>query len=95
MSAQPTSAITLGPAYPNPFTASATLLLTGVAGTPYTVRIIDITGRVVRTVSGQMTATTTSVIWDGRTQRGDPAPIGTYLARVEGTRRGVKIARQR
>ncbi len=87
-------AVALGAAYPNPFASAATVELSGMPGTPFTLRILDVTGRVVRTVNGYLNPGTTSVTWDGRTDHGGDAPAGTYLAQVAGMRNGIKISRR-
>ncbi len=68
-------------AAPNPFGASVTLTARGEAAkslaAPLEVRILDVRGRLVRTLDLDPAA---AVVWDGRDAAGRAAPSGTYFA---------------
>jgi len=65
---------------PNPFNSACRI------ETPGRIEILDINGRIVRTMPG-------SGIWDGTDDSGDNLPVGTYLARVtyDGAVRTAKL----
>jgi hypothetical protein len=79
-----------GRPYPNPFRpASAALLSIPYRSQPATsgavrVRIYDVRGRLVRTITApaQASGGFGSVAWDGRDDRGVPAASGLYLVHV-------------
>jgi flagellar hook assembly protein FlgD len=49
-----------------------------------TLKVVDISGRVVRTVaSGSMPAGPHSAEWDGTDENGNAVPAGIYLYRLE------------
>jgi hypothetical protein len=86
--------------WPNPFrgTARLSLRLATATATPVSVRVYDVSGRLVRTLlDGQMLAPgTTLVAWAGDDDRGQTAPSGSYLFRVTTptgatTLRGVRV----
>ncbi len=65
---------------PNPAFGSVALRLTLAQPAVARVRIIDATGRVVRTLAdGPLTAGDQELIWNGRNDAGLPAPNGIYL----------------
>jgi len=81
---------------PNPARGDCTLLFglreAGVAR----VSVLDLSGRVVRTLaSSWRPAGEQSVRWDGRDDRGQALPPGNYFARVSaaGESRGVRVTR--
>jgi glucose/sorbosone dehydrogenase len=69
-----------------------------VASGPVNLRIVDMSGRAVRTlldraVPGVPYGTEFTVVWDGHTDGGNPARPGMYVAMIEadGRRAGVRI----
>ncbi len=81
------SAITFAPPRPNPFptSTSATLTFTIDAGAAASLDILDMRGRIVRHVwRGSGIGSVQSAAWDGRTDQGWVAPVGVYIARIEG-----------
>jgi len=73
-------------AAPNPSAPGAvtTLSFSLARTTPVTLRIHDVSGRVVRTlVDGARTAGPHAVTWDGRDRAGRVLPAGVYLLRLE------------
>ena len=65
---------------PNPFGAGTTIRFTLPRAEQVQLLIADPSGRVVRTLErGPRGAGPHEVRWDGRTDRGDPAPTGIYL----------------
>lgn len=74
---------------PNPATGSTVLRFSLTRPAVAALRVYDTTGRLVRTVaSASFPAGRSSVIWDGRSDAGDPAPNGIYF--VEFTAGGVR-----
>jgi flagellar hook assembly protein FlgD len=51
-------------------------------GTPASLRVRDVRGRVVRTLAGS-TPRAGAVVWDGRTDSGDRVPAGVYFVSLE------------
>lgn len=84
-------------ARPNPSSGRIVLSVEGSRG-PATLRIYDVSGRRVRTLSdgserpGEWTA-----VWDGRGDDGAPTAPGIYFARLSGgrTTRAIKVVRLR
>ena len=77
-------------ATPNPFRAATTLRFTRQAGRSVAARVVDVTGRTVRTLatSPSGSAESDSVEWDGRDAAGHPVAAGVYLVIVDdGVRR--------
>ena len=72
---------------PNPFHASTDIRFELGTASPLTVRVYDIAGRLVRSLTaGPMPAGVNLISWDGRDDRGRrPAP-GVYLCRIEAGR---------
>jgi hypothetical protein len=81
--------------YPNPFTASTVVRLTGREGARARVTIYDAAGRrVMRLVQGEvMPCDDVEVRWDGMSESGRPLPSGVYFVRmeVEGTVKTRKV----
>jgi uncharacterized repeat protein (TIGR01451 family) len=78
----------LHPAHPNPFNPQTQIRfrVPGEAGAtrPVRLRIMDVTGRVVRElVDGPYRTGEGAVIWDGRMSRGGRAPSGAYFMQLE------------
>jgi hypothetical protein len=71
---------------PNPFNPSTTIRFdVAPGGAHVTLRIFDVTGRLVRTlVDGPAAPGNNSARWDGRDERGSEAATGVYLYRLEG-----------
>jgi hypothetical protein len=80
------AAASLGAAYPNPFNPRTTIpvdVTAAGAGQPVTLEIVDLRGRVVRTLlAGPRAAGRHEIAFDGRDQRGERLPSGAYLARL-------------
>jgi hypothetical protein len=82
----PRTGVMLGAAYPNPFNPTTNvpfLVPDRLDGARVQLEVLDLRGRVVRTlVSGPRAAGDHLVSFDGRTDGGDLVPSGTYLARL-------------
>jgi hypothetical protein len=65
---------------PNPSFGRVAFVSEGGAGGLDTVDILDLQGRVVRTLTPSVTAA--RVVWDGRDARGAPVRAGVYQARI-------------
>ena len=77
----------------NPFRDRTEIAYTLSRGGDVTVRIVDVSGRVVRELAdGIVQAGTQRVAWNGLDDRGRDVPPGIYFARVEAPR-GVEAAR--
>lgn len=77
-------------AYPNPFNPTTRVVYTVPAAKAVTVRVHDLTGRVVRTlVDGSRPAGEHAAIWRGRDTRGRAVAAGVYLVRVQAGREAV------
>jgi len=76
----------LGCASPNPFNPQTTVNY-GLAGrSNVTIRVYDLSGRVVRSlVGGVVEPGEHAVTWDGTTDAGTHAASGVYFVRMEGT----------
>jgi len=69
--------------YPNPFNPSTEVKFTLTQAGNVTVDVIDLQGRVVRTLfKGDLQSGITSLSWDGRDDNGFAVASGTYMARV-------------
>jgi len=83
-------ALQLAAAAPNPFVARSTLRFTLPVRSRASLAIVDIAGRVVRTLlDAELPAGAQSVTWDGRDDRGARVGGGTYFARL---RAGDRVA---
>ena len=70
-------------AFPNPFQMSSTLRFVLPARSRGSLRIHDLSGRVVRTLlDGELSAGSQSATWDARDDQGARVPVGTYFARL-------------
>ncbi len=75
-------------AAPNPFNPSTTISFEIPVPGRAVLTVCDITGRRVRTLlSGQVSAGTHTVLWDGRDEHGAAAASGVYFSRLEYDRR--------
>ncbi len=77
-------------ASPNPFRRGVRLDGLAVAESAQLV-ITDVCGRRVRHLG--IGSAGEARFWDGRTDRGDPAPPGVYMARIVGNRRGLRLVK--
>jgi hypothetical protein len=81
--AQIPQAITLLQNYPNPFNPTTTIEFTLARPGPVRIEIFNILGQRVRTLTdGFLTAGYKTVIWDGRSDRGEEVSSGVYLCRI-------------
>ena len=79
----PSAALSLG-VYPNPTAGGATIHWKAPAGTPYSIRIFDVTGRELLTVGSGIAGGHTAE----STFRGEEMPAGIYVVRLQsGNRR--------
>jgi hypothetical protein len=67
-------------AFPNPSSAGVELRVEGVIPADAHVEIFDVAGRRVRELSA--TNSNTTMLWDGRGERGSALPSGTYFVRL-------------
>jgi flagellar hook assembly protein FlgD len=74
----------LYPNVPNPFNPSTAIRCDVPAGGgKVTLRVFDVSGRLVRTlVNGNLGPGTETVTWDGRDDRGEPVSSGVYFYRM-------------
>lgn len=77
-------------ASPNPFRHGVRLDGGTPAGSNHLV-ITDVCGRRVRHLG--IGPVGEALFWDGRTDRGEPAPPGVYLAKIVGDRRGLRLVK--
>jgi endonuclease I len=70
---------------PNPFQARTSLAFETTRRQPVTLRLYDVSGRLVRTLVERTTFEPGphAVEWDGRGEDGAPAPAGLYFSRIE------------
>jgi hypothetical protein len=93
----PTSEIALSPTWPNPARGEATFVLSVPTPQEVKVEVIDIMGRIVRTVvEGRVSTGSHKFAWDGRNEAGREAASGVYFLRLEapgyiGTKRLVLV----
>jgi len=68
---------------PNPLNPATAITFSLPRAQVVTLRIIDLRGRVVRTlVNGERSQGTNTVVWDGRDEQGSLAASGTYMYRL-------------
>ncbi|MEJ2721617.1 MAG: FlgD immunoglobulin-like domain containing protein, partial [bacterium] len=74
--------------HPNPFNPTTMIRFDVPAGGgAVTLRVYDVTGRLVRTlVDGMQTPGEKTIAWDGRNDAGVPVASGAYLYRLTGPR---------
>ena len=73
-------------ARPNPFNPKTTIAYSLADRSRVTIRVYDLTGRVVRTlVDGVVDPGEYAAIWDGATDAGPHAASGVYFVRMEGS----------
>ncbi len=81
---QAVSTVTLYPVTPNPATGSALIRYGLPAPSPVSLRVYDISGRLIRELEkGMRFAGASSVRWDGRNESGRPVAGGVYFYRLE------------
>jgi flagellar hook capping protein FlgD len=70
---------------PNPSAGATAIHFAVPAGAaPFTIEIIDLSGRVIRVLhSGRREAGHQSLAWDGRSEEGSPSPSGIYFCRLK------------
>lgn len=72
--------------YPNPFNPSTTIRFELSQGGYVTVKIYDLSGRLVKTLlSGEQTAGTHTEVWDGTDDAGRKVAAGVYFCQLEFT----------
>lgn len=70
--------------YPNPFSAQTVIRFATPAQGHVTMRVFDLSGRLVRTLANEeMAAANHSIIWDGTDANGRPLGAGIYFCRLE------------
>ncbi|MEO5988059.1 MAG: FlgD immunoglobulin-like domain containing protein [Candidatus Eisenbacteria bacterium] len=86
--------LTLSTPRPNPFTARTTIAFDMPSTAAVTLRILDVTGRVVRTLAAGegMASGRHDQVWDGRDDTGGGVAAGVYLVRLEA---GGRVLTQR
>jgi hypothetical protein len=92
--AQVRSALAIERVAPTPARKSVTVAFRIATASDMTLRIVDVRGQLVRTVSlGRREAGAGAVAWDGRDGRGQIAPSGVYYAIVTAgpTRAGARV----
>lgn len=74
----------LGPPYPNPTIGPVRLSFAIRAGETGTMRVYDLTGRLVRDILGPIEGPSSqSIVWDLKDGHGRAVPAGVYFARLE------------
>ena len=71
--------------YPNPFNSNVVIRLTkaDLDGDPVSMTVYNVAGQPVRSLArGVLAAETHEVLWDGRTDKGEPVSSGVYLLRL-------------
>jgi hypothetical protein len=69
--------------YPNPFNPSTTISYELPNGTNVTLKIYNLLGKVIRTISkGQESVGTHKIIWDGKDNFGNQVPSGAYYYQI-------------
>ncbi len=70
--------------HPNPFSAQTVISFATPVQGHVTMRVFDLSGRLVRTLANEeMAAANHSVIWDGTDGNGQPLGAGVYFCRLE------------
>jgi len=81
----PSSGLTLGQNFPNPFNPSTRIEYALQADGRVTLTIHDLRGRLLRTLVDEVVAAgQRAVTWDGRSDAGEALPSGVYLYRIQG-----------
>ncbi|MCX5801229.1 MAG: T9SS type A sorting domain-containing protein [Candidatus Eisenbacteria bacterium] len=93
ISAPPAVSTSLTQAYPNPMNPTAAMKYTVGAPGKVSLKVFDVSGRVVRTLVDETKATGRyTVIWDGRTDRGDKVASGVFFYQLDAP--GYKSAKK-
>jgi hypothetical protein len=69
--------------YPNPFNPRTTILFSLPEPSDWTLKVFNITGKLVREFAGSSAAGTEAVTWEGLDQKGRPVASGVYFYRLE------------
>lgn len=69
--------------YPNPFNPATTINLALPIASDYSVAIYNIAGQLIRSYSGNSTAGTVSIIWDGKDASGSQVASGMYFYKAQ------------
>lgn len=70
--------------YPNPFSSQTVIRFATPAQGLVTMRVFDLSGRLVRTLANEdMAAANHSIVWDGTDGNGQPLGAGVYFCRLE------------
>ena len=78
------SALSLGPAYPNPFNPSTTITFTLPESGAAHLSVYSVTGQLVRELeNGSFSSGEHRVVWDGRDGNGRAVSSGVYFSRLE------------
>jgi hypothetical protein len=89
----PAVVTSLANAYPNPMNPTATIRYTVGAPGRVTLRVFDVTGRVIKTLVDESRATGAyAVTWDGTNDRGEKVASGVFLYQFEAP--GFKSAKK-
>jgi hypothetical protein len=92
----PPNASTLAQAYPNPFRTKVLIRVPTEGSESATVSIYNVRGELLRRLDGASTGTDDCVVlWDGRSEKGDPASPGIYYGVAQDGRKlsAVRIVR--
>jgi hypothetical protein len=79
----PARAPSFAPATPNPFGVETAMRYTVPAPTRVVADVFDVTGARVRSLEDATVSGSGSIVWDGRTQTGSPAPTGVYFVHLQ------------
>jgi hypothetical protein len=89
----PAAGVQLGQNAPNPFNPGTTIRYTVSERGPATLRIYDVRGRLVRTLTDRVLAPDQyTVTWDGKDDAGHGVPSGVYFYRLEAN--GTSMSRR-
>ncbi|MBK7090831.1 MAG: T9SS type A sorting domain-containing protein [bacterium] len=69
--------------YPNPFNPETTISFSLPKASEWTMTILNISGQIVKRLSGSSPAGVTSVVWDATDQAGATVATGVYLYRLD------------
>ena len=70
--------------YPNPFSNSATISFSLAQSQKVSIRIFDMTGRLIKTLAdAQMEAGTHQLVWNARDEKGNEVSSGLYFLRMQ------------
>ncbi len=69
--------------FPNPFNPETTISFSLPKASEWTVTVLNISGQIVKRISGSSAAGTTSVVWDATDQSGASVATGVYFYRLD------------